>query len=101
MNKVWGEIIDYIRDAKMFPIACMIARGSGDDVLFGWSKCRKDEKPKNKELGKKIAIGRLDSEVYFNEIPHCIREEYPKFIKRCNKYFQVPIDGFHNVNYEG
>ncbi len=91
------DIRTYIRDSKGSPIGVIIAtKSTRSDMKYaiGWSLAHKRLDPFKKEIGLKIAIGRLKAaedngvEVLDTNMPNKVKAMIPKFSDRCKRYFK-------------
>ena len=83
-------LVNYIRNEKKVPFACIVAYGDGANYSLGWSKCRKGELFK-KERAREIAVGRamtLGNNEYV-DLPFGIAEGMERMEARIRKYLQV------------
>jgi len=99
-------LVEYIRRGKKEgykgrPVGCMVAEKYNDILYVAISKYneKKETKKFDKELAKKIAIGRLEllkeNDTYKNWrdvstlIPYSCINDFLSFIKRCEKYYKI------------
>lgn len=91
------DIRTYVRNSKGQPIGIIIAtKSTRPDMKYaiGWSLAHKNLDPFKKEIGLKIAVGRLTAaendgvEVITAKMPRQVSAMIPKFAERCKRYFK-------------
>lgn len=80
------EIFQYIKK-KNQKVGFLYAYCDDDCFYIGYSLCNLKHDKFDETLGYKIAQGRAKTQKNF-QIPHSIKDNYEKFIKRCKRYFK-------------
>lgn len=93
-------LTQYIRDENKVPFGVIVAfRASTGEIRYGVSL--KNPKDKwNKELGRKIAIGRANDGVMFPDVPrkkeYIVNHNLVTMMERANRYFKTSNRFFYN-----
>jgi hypothetical protein len=86
-----NEIYQFIRKKKTKePVGILLAHTIDEKVFIGFSKCNTKYDKFKKDVGINIAVGK-SVELKNKErvdIPYCIKDDLPKFINRCYKYYK-------------
>lgn len=80
------DLKQYIRDANNNPIGVMVAKFYKDNYCIGYSICHPNE-TYNKELGLKIAIGRMNCKRLLKPKRLDVLVHLSKFYEKCNRIF--------------
>jgi hypothetical protein len=84
-------LCEYVRNRNNEPVGCVVAMlYPGNPVIaLGWSRCKtKAGDVFNKEMAKRIAMGRLIRPSVPSVIPHDISKALEKMEKRALRYFK-------------
>jgi len=65
----------------------MVAIPINSAVRFGWAMCHRRDKF-NRELGKKIAMGRALCENKNYDLPASMKRDFKKFVNRAERYYK-------------
>ena len=92
-NKI---LINYIRDKNGHPYGVIaVSKNIDNSIRYGYSLCNNKEGDRfSKKRGKMIAIGRLKSnkwqqEIDITDVPHAINRHLDDMIDRGRRYFQL------------
>lgn len=78
--------------SKGDPRGILVADRIDGEVRIGWSFANRKLDPFNKNIGMKIAIGRLTMPSAINRIPHQVISDIKNsFAERAATYFKVPV----------
>lgn len=78
---------------KGLPRGVLVAGMVNGEVRIGWSYVNKKMDRFNKELGMKIAMGRMLTPSTIERVPHKVMKDLENsFIPRCENYFGITID---------
>jgi hypothetical protein len=84
-----GKIV-MVRE-KGLPRGILVADEVGREVRIGWSYVNKRVDNFDKEIGMRIAMGRMSTPSNERIIPHAVLKEIIPFSDRVQKYFKITV----------